>query len=70
MQVDQKLLHDVNSCINAIEQGFFMLRESQIEDPQLKEQLLDLLSEKSKELKKNWVNYRSLEDIAAAKTKS
>lgn len=70
MQVDQKLLHDVNSCINAIEQGFFMLRESQIEDPKLKEQLLDLLSEKSKELKKNWANYRSLEDIAAAKAKS
>jgi len=59
-----EVLHDINSSINALEQGFYMLRNDQIADPKLKENLIKLMAESSLKLKSSWNNYKELENIS------
>ena len=68
MSQNKEMLHDINSCINSIEQGFYMLRNGQLENEDLKERLLELMSEQSLKLKRNWNRYKRLEDISTANT--
>ena len=70
MSQNKEMLHDINSCINSIEQGFYMLRNGQLENEELKERLLELMSEQSLKLKKNWSRYKQSENISATNTNS
>jgi cell shape-determining protein MreC len=70
MSQNREMLHDINSCINSIEQGFYMLRNGQLENEELKEKLLELMSEQSLKLKKNWNRYKRSENISATNTNS
>lgn len=61
----QETLHDINSSINALEQGFFLLSNGQLEDPALKDKLIQLMAENTNKLKQSWAQYKKLEDVPA-----
>lgn len=70
MKVNREMLHDINSCINSIEQGFYMLRNGQLENEDLKTKLLELMGEQSLKLKKSWNHFKQLENITATNSNS
>lgn len=64
MKSSHQILHDINSCINSLEQGFFMLQNGQLEDEVLRSKLIDLMAEQSLKLKINWISFKELENIS------